>query len=294
MKCWVQPWCHSLHSTAPAHRGSAALAVSAPWEQARALLCADLQSSGLLRSSGGDKNQTMGLPSTRGTWSQVLFPGWREDGGTHSIPAAPTHARATLQLLLHKDFLLSPWSGTSGDGTCSLRPLRWQGLLFCSWQGCFSVPREEPEPSWRPYKHTSSHTCSSQETQNALTWKGELLGPMGLKDIISMHCLVSASLWVQANQRQVQVCRAGGDMHSRQGFSPPSPPIPDRGMWGCALPCVVSRAQPCSPLAQAVPGRAPGAGAGTGHGPGRDPVGSRRRGQSCRVPRHCPCHRHAT
>lgn len=72
-------------------------------------------------------------------------------------------------------------------------------------RGCFSVPREEQEPFWQLYKHTSSRTCSSQERQNVPTWKGKLLGLTGRMKIISMRCLVSASLWVQANQIQVQV-----------------------------------------------------------------------------------------
>lgn len=73
---------------------------------------------------------------------------------------------------------------------------------------------------------------------------------MGHMKIISMHCLVSASLWVQANQIQVQVCSyrwgyALGEkpwLIPRQGFFPPNPLI--SGQWHVPPTSLVPRSQP--------------------------------------------------
>lgn len=137
----------------------------------------------------------------RGCLELGAIPWDRGRTGTHPQgPCCPQHiARATLLL-----FSVRVSCGPPGQGLLGVTSAR--SGSSDSWS-CFSVPREEQEPFWQLYKHTSSHTCSSQERQNVLTWKGKLLGLMGHMKIISMHCLVSASLWVQANQIQVQLCR---------------------------------------------------------------------------------------
>lgn len=125
-------------------------------------------------------------------------------------PAVPM-ARATLQLFLHEGFLLSPWPGTAAMACAPSDS--------SDGRGCFSVPREEPEPFWQLYKHTSSHTCSSQDRQNLPTWKGNLLGLMGHMKMISRCCLVSASL--RQTRSRFRSADTGGDVHWERSLGCP-------------------------------------------------------------------------
>lgn len=92
---------------------------------------------GCLRASvpllPGWRGQKINPGASRHTWSWVLLPG-TEGGREDTQHRIPPMARATLQLLPHKDSLLCPW-----QGDVLLQTPQVAGVVFCPQGGTRAI-----------------------------------------------------------------------------------------------------------------------------------------------------------